>query len=173
MFESRRRRAGLVFQNLAFSGWVSHNTHALYLEISCRNDVTNLWLSFSIPTKKCVKAQTDPYSQFIYPGLAPDLYYWVNLFICMGYQFKSEKDYEQEFGFKSSKLWCNCWLAPYLFDKWRLNQDQFSNLFEIKKNVWDTPSEIISFHCIAQSLEQALGGFYALCSDNVIHSLIT
>jgi|AACY02.13.fsa_nt_gi hypothetical protein len=70
VFESRRRRAGLVFQNLAFSGWVSHNTHALYLEISCRNDVTNLWLSFSIPTKKCVKAQTDPYSQFIHPYIA-------------------------------------------------------------------------------------------------------
>ena len=32
----------------------------LYLEISCQNDVTNLWLSFSIPTKNCVKAQTDP-----------------------------------------------------------------------------------------------------------------
>ena len=70
VFESRRRHAGLVFQNLAFSGWVSHNTRALYLEISCRNDVTNLWLSFSIPTKKCVKAQTDPYSQFIYPYIA-------------------------------------------------------------------------------------------------------
>ena len=35
----------------------------LYLEISCQNDVTNLWLSFSIPTKKRVKAQTDPYAQ--------------------------------------------------------------------------------------------------------------
>ena len=124
---------------------------------------------FFNPHQKMCQGTNWPYSQFIYPGLAPDLYYWVNLFICMGYQFKSEKDYEQEFGFKSSKLWCNCWLAPYLFDKWRLNQDQFSNLFEIKKNVWDTPSEIISFHCIAQSLEQALGGFYALCSDIVIH----
>ena len=70
VFESRRRCAGLVFQNLAFSGWVSHNTRALYLEISCWNDVTNLWLSFSIPTKKCVKAQTDPYSQSIYPYIA-------------------------------------------------------------------------------------------------------
>ena len=57
-------------RNLAFSGWVSHNTHVLYLEITCRNDVTNLWLSFSIPTKNCVKAQTDPYSKFIYPYIA-------------------------------------------------------------------------------------------------------
>ena len=70
VFESRRRRAGLVFQNLAFSGWVSHNTRVLYLEISCRNDVTNLWLSFSIPTKNCVKAQTDLYSKFIHPYIA-------------------------------------------------------------------------------------------------------
>ena len=40
MLESRRRHAGLVFQDLAFSGWVSHNTHVLYLEISYQNDVT-------------------------------------------------------------------------------------------------------------------------------------
>ena len=39
-------------------------------EISCRNDVTDLWLSFSIPAKNCVKAQTDPYSKFIYPYIA-------------------------------------------------------------------------------------------------------
>ena len=41
-------------------------------KISCQNDVTNLWLSFSIPTKNCVKAQTDIYSQFMYPSVVPE-----------------------------------------------------------------------------------------------------
>ena len=66
----------------------------LYLEISCRNDVTNLWLSFSILTKKCVKAQTLNQkklynAQKCYPGFLAWNKYWKD---CYAVDLKDKND---------------------------------------------------------------------------------
>ena len=61
VFEVADLGHGLVFQNLAYYGWVSHNTHILYLKIIAKmlllieNLLGFFFLSFSIPTKNIVE----------------------------------------------------------------------------------------------------------------------